>query len=159
MDPNYLGFEQPIVELQEKIHDLEAVGRDRGINVEKEVAQLKKKKNQLLKRLFDNLDDWQITQLSRHPLRPYLMDYIPLMFTEFEPLWGDRLYAEDPAIVGGLARLTDRPVVVIGHQKGRTMEEKIKHNFGMPKPEGYRKAKRLMQMAEHFGLPLLSTWM
>jgi acetyl-CoA carboxylase carboxyl transferase subunit alpha len=156
MDLNFLDFEQPIAELEAKIEELRLVGHDNEINIQEEIERLQKKSRTLTESVFAGLSPWQISQLSRHPQRPYLLDYIRRLFDEFHELHGDRAYADDPAIVGGLARLNGRPVMVIGHQKGRDTKEKIHRNFGMPRPEGYRKALRLMGMAERFRLPILT---
>ncbi len=156
MNLNYLDFEQPIAELEAKIEELRRVGFDHEINISEEIARLEEKCRKLTASIFSSLSAWQILQLSRHPLRPYTLDYIHLIFTDFHELHGDRHFADDSAIVGGLARLEGRPVMVIGHQKGRDTKEKIRRNFGMPRPEGYRKALRLMQLAERFRLPLLT---
>ena len=153
---NYLEFEQPIAELEAKIEELRRVGFDNEINISEEISRLEEKSRKLTASVFSSLSAWQISQLSRHPLRPYTLDYIQLIFTDFHELHGDRTFADDPAIVGGLARLEGEPVMVIGHQKGRDTKEKLRRNFGMPKPEGYRKALRLMQMAERFRLPVLT---
>ncbi len=153
---NYLDFEQPIAELEAKIEELRRVGFDNEINISEEIARLEEKSRKLTASVFSSLSAWQISQLSRHPLRPYTLDYIQLIFTDFHELHGDRAFADDPAIVGGLARLEGRPVMVIGHQKGRDTKEKIHRNFGMPRPEGYRKALRLMRLAEKFRLPVLT---
>ncbi|BCX88368.1 acetyl-CoA carboxylase carboxyl transferase subunit alpha [Methylomarinovum tepidoasis] len=153
---NYLDFEQPIAELEAKIEELRRVGFDNEINISEEIARLEEKSRKLTASVFSNLSAWQISQLSRHPLRPYTLDYVQQIFTDFHELHGDRTFADDPAIVGGLARLEGRPVMVIGHQKGRDTKEKIRRNFGMPRPEGYRKALRLMQLAEKFHLPVLT---
>ncbi len=153
---HYLDFEQPIAELEAKIDELRRVGFDNEINISEEIARLEEKSRKLTASVFSSLTAWQISQLSRHPLRPYTLDYIQLIFTDFHELHGDRTFADDPAIVAGLARLEGRPVMVIGHQKGRDTKEKIRRNFGMPRPEGYRKALRLMQMAERFHLPVLT---
>ncbi len=153
---NYLDFEQPIAELEAKIEELRRVGFDNEINISEEIARLEEKSRKLTASVFSSLSAWQISQLSRHPLRPYTLDYIQLIFTDFHELHGDRAFADDPAIVGGLARLEGRPVMVIGHQKGRDTKEKIRRNFGMPRPEGYRKALRLMRLAEKFRLPVLT---
>ncbi len=153
---NYLDFEQPIAELEAKIDELRRVGFDNEINISEEITRLEEKSRKLTASVFSSLTAWQISQLSRHPLRPYTLDYIQSIFTDFHELHGDRVFADDPAIVGGLARLEGRPVMVIGHQKGRDTKEKIRRNFGMPRPEGYRKALRLMQMAERFRLPVLT---
>jgi len=156
MNLNYLDFEQPIVELEEKIEELRRVGDDNEINIEKEVERLQQKSESLTETIFSKLTDWQISKLSRHPQRPYSLDYIAQIFDDFTELHGDRHFADDAAIVAGLARLGDQPVMVIGHQKGRDTKEKIKRNFGMPRPEGYRKALRLMQMAERFSVPIIT---
>ncbi|MDD9891129.1 MAG: acetyl-CoA carboxylase carboxyltransferase subunit alpha [Gammaproteobacteria bacterium] len=156
MDPNYLEFEQPIAELEAKISELRLVGSDNEINISEEIQNLKDKSTSLTEKIYANLTPWQISQVARHPLRPYTMDYIEHIFTEFDELHGDRLFADDQAIIGGLARLDGRPVMVIGHQKGRGTKEKVRHNFGMPRPEGYRKARRLINLAEQYKLPVLS---
>ncbi|MBK1649275.1 acetyl-CoA carboxylase carboxyltransferase subunit alpha [Rhabdochromatium marinum] len=156
MDLNFLEFEQPVAELAAKIDELRHVGDDNEINIAEEIAHLETKSRELTKQIFSSLTPWQISQLSRHPLRPYFLDYAQRIFEDFEELHGDRAFADDSAIVGGLARLDGRPVMLIGHQKGRDTKEKIYRNFGMPRPEGYRKALRLMQMAERFGLPILT---
>ncbi len=156
MNLNYLDFEQPVADLEAKIEELKRVGFDNEINISEEIARLEEKSRKLTESIFSSLSAWQISQLSRHPLRPYTLDYIDLIFTDFHELHGDRTFADDPAIVGGLARLEGRPVMVIGQQKGRDTKEKIHRNFGMPRPEGYRKAMRLMQMAERFRLPVLT---
>ncbi len=156
MNLNFLDFEQPIAELEAKIEELRYVGDDAEININEEIGRLQAKSQSLTESIFSNLSAWQISQLARHPQRPYALDYIHKIFTEFEELRGDRAYADDPAIVGGPARLEGRPVMVIGQQKGRDTKEKIHRNFGMPRPEGYRKAKRLMEMAERFRLPVLT---
>ena len=155
MDLKFLDFEQPIAELEAKIKELRRVEFDNDINISDALEQLENKSRSLTETIFTELTDWQISQLSRHPGRPYTLDYIDLMFTEFFELHGDRAYADDPAIVCGLARLEGQPVMVIGHQKGRDTKEKIYRNFGMPRPEGYRKALRVMKMAERFGLPII----
>ena len=153
----YLDFELPIAELEAKIESLKAVAeQDDKINLDDEIKRLEKKAQELTKKTFANLDAWQTSKMSRHPNRPYTLDYIEHIFTEFEELAGDRAFADDKAIVGGLARLDGRPVMVIGHQKGRTVKDKVKRNFGMPAPEGYRKALRLMEMAERFNLPIIT---
>ncbi|AFA41220.1 acetyl-CoA carboxylase, carboxytransferase, alpha subunit [Wigglesworthia glossinidia endosymbiont of Glossina morsitans morsitans (Yale colony)] len=159
MNLNFLDFEQPIANLEAKINSLvELSNRDKTlhINLDKEILCLRKKSSELTKKIFSNLDAWQITQLARHPMRPYTLDYIKNIFTDFDEFSGDRLYGDDKAIVGGIGRLNSRPVMVIGHQKGRNIKEKIFRNFGMPAPEGYRKALRLMQMAEQFKLPVIT---
>ena len=157
MSQEYLDFELPIAELEAKIESLRAMTtQDNDINLDDEIARLQKKSIELTEKTFANLDAWQVSKMSRHPNRPYTLDYIEHIFTEFEELAGDRAFADDKAIVGGLARLDGRPVMVIGHQKGRTVKDKVKRNFGMPAPEGYRKALRLMQMAERFKLPIIT---
>ncbi len=156
MNLNFLEFERPIAELEAKIDELRYVGDDNDLNISEEIRRLKAKSVSLTEQIFSNLNSWQIAQLARHPQRPYTLDYVAAVFTEFEELHGDRAYADDPAIVGGVARLDGRPVMVIGHQKGRDTKEKIRRNFGMPRPEGYRKALRLMQMAERFRLPIFT---
>jgi acetyl-CoA carboxylase carboxyl transferase subunit alpha len=156
MDLNFLDFEQPIAELEAKIEELRLVGDDAEINIQDEIERLENKSRSLTESIFSNLTPWQIAQLARHPQRPYLFDYINRIFTDFQELHGDRAYADDHAIAGGIARLDGRPVMVIGHQKGRDTKEKLHRNFGMPRPEGYRKALRLMQTAERFKLPILT---
>ncbi|MGM0593931.1 MAG: acetyl-CoA carboxylase carboxyl transferase subunit alpha [Pseudomonadota bacterium] len=156
MNLNFLEFEQPIAELEAKIEELRYVGDDAEINIGEEIARLQAKSKSLTESIFSNLSAWQISQLARHPQRPYTQDYIDALFTDFEELHGDRAYADDPAIVGGVARLGDKPVMVIGQQKGRDTKEKVHRNFGMPRPEGYRKALRLMEMAERFKLPIVT---
>lgn len=153
----YLDFELPIAELEAKIESLKAVAaQDDKINLDDEIRRLEKKSQELTKKTFANLDAWQTSKMARHPNRPYTLDYIEHIFTEFDELAGDRAFADDKAIVGGIARLDGRPVMVIGHQKGRTTKEKVMRNFGMPAPEGYRKALRLMEMAERFNLPIIT---
>ncbi|RUO38106.1 acetyl-CoA carboxylase carboxyl transferase subunit alpha [Aliidiomarina shirensis] len=158
MNLNFLDFEKPIAELQAQIDELRAVGAkgDLDIDLEKEVKQLQKKRTELTEKIYGNLGAWQVAQLARHPLRPYTLDYIKLIFTEFDELAGDRAFADDKAIVGGIARLDGKPIMVIGQQKGRETKEKVRRNFGMPKPEGYRKALRLMEMAERFNMPIIT---
>jgi acetyl-CoA carboxylase carboxyl transferase subunit alpha len=156
MNINFLDFEQPIAELEAKIDELRYVSDDADININEEVAKLREKSRTLTETIFSNLTPWQISQLARHPQRPYTLDYIVRLFTDFEELHGDRHYADDHAIVGGMARLEGRPVMVIGQQKGRDTKEKLHRNFGMPRPEGYRKALRLMEMAQRFKLPVLT---
>lgn len=157
MNQEFLDFELPIAELEAKIEALRAaVGNDNKINLDDEIARLQKKSEELTKKTFADLDAWQVSRMARHPSRPYTLDYIEKIFTEFDELAGDRAFADDKAIVGGIARLEGRPVMVIGHQKGRNVKEKVKRNFGMPAPEGYRKALRLMQMAERFNLPIIT---
>lgn len=153
---NYLDFEQSIAELEAKIEALRFASKDSDININEEIKRLKGKSKKLTETIFSSLTPWQISQLARHPQRPYSLDYIDRIFTDYQELHGDRLFGDDSAIVGGLARLDDRPVVVIGHQKGRDTREKVERNFGMPRPEGYRKALRLMQIAERFRLPVIT---
>lgn len=155
MDLKFLDFEQPIAVLEAKIEELRHVEFDNKINISDALEQLEKQSESLTESIFANLSDWQISQLSRHPGRPYTLDYIDLMFTDFHELHGDRAYADDPAIICGLAKLDSEPVVIIGHQKGRDTKEKIYRNFGMPRPEGYRKALRVMKLAERFKLPII----
>ena len=156
MNPNFLDFEQPIADLDAKIQELKRASHGPGVNIELEVEGLQRKLEQRTAEIFGKLSAWQISQLSRHPQRPYSLDYFELMFDEFHELAGDRTFANDNAIVGGLARLNGRACMVIGHEKGRDTKSKVKRNFGMPRPEGYRKALRLMQTAERFGLPVLT---
>lgn len=156
MNPNYLDFEQPIADLEAKIQELRSASAGPAVNVEAEVHALQDKLRVRTAQIFRNLTSWQILQLARHPSRPYTADYIRIFCDEFQELAGDRAFADDKAIMGGLARIGGRSVMLIGHQKGRDTKEKIKRNFGMPKPEGYRKALRLMKMAERFGLPVLT---
>src|SRR5690554_3372972 len=156
MNPSFLDFEQPIADLQAKIEELRLVGNDNDLNIGEEVARLQEKSNAQTKSIFANLTSWQIARMARHPQRPYTMDYIEHLFTEFEELHGDRHFSDDAALVGGIARFNDKPVMIIGHQKGRDVREKVRRNFGMPRPEGYRKACRLMEMAERFKMPILT---
>jgi acetyl-CoA carboxylase carboxyl transferase subunit alpha len=156
MNPNYLDFEQPIAELQAKIEELRMVGEDSDLNISDEIGKLEQKSVELTEKIFSDLSAWDTAQVARHPKRPYTLDYARLIFDDFDELHGDRHFADDSAIVGGLARLDGRPVMVIGHQKGREVKEKVKRNFGMPRPEGYRKALRLMEMAERFKMPILT---
>lgn len=156
MDLNYLEFEQPIVELDEKIFELQNVSEGGDINIEEAIKSLCSERKGMIERIFSDLSAWQISQMSRHPQRPYTLDYIGHMFTDFQELHGDRAFADDPAIVGGLARMEGKPIMVIGQQKGRDTKEKIRRNFGMPRPEGYRKALRLMQLAEKFDIPVIT---
>ena len=156
MDPNYLDFEQPIAELEAKIRELRLVGTDNELNISEEIQNLQGKSTKLTEKIYASLSSWQISQVARHPLRPYTLDFLQHIFTDFDELHGDRLFADDLAIIGGLARIDDRPVMVIGHQKGRGTKEKVRHNFGMPRPEGYRKARRLVKLAEQYQLPVLS---
>ncbi|MEK6787607.1 MAG: acetyl-CoA carboxylase carboxyltransferase subunit alpha [Pseudomonadota bacterium] len=156
MNPNYLDFEQPIAELEAKIEGLRVVGVGTSLNIEDEVGRLRSKSLKLTEDIFANLSAWQVSQLSRHPKRPYTLDYIQRIFTDFDELHGDRAFADDAALVCGTARFLGEPVMVIGHQKGREVREKVKRNFGMPRPEGYRKALRLMEMAERFRMPIFT---
>ncbi len=155
MDLKFLDFEQPIAILEAKIEELRNVEFDNKINISDALKQLEDRSQALTESIFANLTDWQISQLSRHPGRPYTQDYIDLMFTDFHELHGDRAYADDPAIICGLAKLDGQPIAIIGHQKGRDTKEKIHRNFGMPRPEGYRKALRVMKIAERFNLPII----
>ncbi len=156
MNMNFLDFERPIAELEAKIEELRHVGNDSEINLSDEISTLQEKSKKLTEEIFSKLNAWQVSQLARHPQRPYTLDYIERILTDFEELHGDRHFADDPALVGGIGRLEGRPVMVIGQQKGRDTKEKIRRNFGMPRPEGYRKALRLMQMAERFKMPILT---
>ena len=156
MNPNYLDFEQPIAELEAKIRELQTVGSDADINLGDELERLREKSTKLTEKIYADLSPWDIVRVARHPLRPYTLDYIPELFTEFDELHGDRSFADDKAIVGGVARLDDKPIMVIGQEKGRAVKDKVYRNFGMPKPEGYRKALRLMEMAERFKMPVLT---
>lgn len=153
---SYLDFEQPIAELEAKIEALRYASEDSEININAEIQRLQAKSRKLTESVFASLTPWQVSQVARHPQRPYTNDYIERMFTDFEELHGDRLFADDAAIVGGVARIEGRPVVVIGHQKGRDTREKVERNFGMPRPEGYRKALRIMRLAERFRLPVIT---
>ncbi|WP_147651570.1 acetyl-CoA carboxylase carboxyltransferase subunit alpha [Vulcaniibacterium gelatinicum] len=156
MNPNYLDFEQPIADLEAKIQELRHAGHGSAVNVEAEVRALQEKLRLRTAHIFRDLSPWQVSQLARHPARPYTLDYLRVMCEEFHELAGDRAFANDNAIVGGLARISGRSVMVIGHEKGRDTKSKVRRNFGMPKPEGYRKALRLMKLAERFGLPVLT---
>src|SRR5580658_6822625 len=156
MAMNFLEFEQPIAELEAKIEELRFLGSDSSVNLAEEIKRLQAKSRALTNSIFANLTPWQITQLARHPQRPYTLDYVSMIFTDWHELHGDRMYGDDLAIVGGLARLEGMPVMLIGHQKGRDTKERVRRNYGMPKPEGYRKALRLMRLAERFGLPLIT---
>jgi acetyl-CoA carboxylase carboxyl transferase subunit alpha len=156
MNQNYLDFEQSIADLEAKIEALRHTGKGNDLNINEEISRLQTKSRRLTESIFTSLTSWQISQLARHPLRPYTLDYISRVFTDFQELHGDRAFADDPAIVGGVARLDGRPLVVIGHQKGRDTREKVRRNFGMPRPEGYRKALRLMHLAERFRLPVVT---
>ncbi len=156
MNPNYLDFEQPIAELEAKIEELRFVGDDSEINIGDEISKLEEKSRSLTKTIFGKLDSWQTSKVARHPMRPYTLDYMDRIFTDFQELHGDRAFADDAAMIGGLARLDGMPVMVIGHQKGRDTKENILRNFGMPGPEGYRKALRLMKLAERFRIPVIT---
>jgi acetyl-CoA carboxylase carboxyl transferase subunit alpha len=156
MAVNFLDFEQPIAELEAKIEELKHVPSGSAVNIQEEITRLQAKSEQLTQSIFANLTPWQITQLARHPQRPYTLDYAGLIFKDFTELHGDRMYGDDLAIIGGPARLDDTPVMLIGHQKGRDTKERVRRNYGMPKPEGYRKALRLMRLAERFRLPLIT---
>ncbi len=152
----FLDFEQPIAELEAKIEELRGVDNEQNINVDKEIAALKKRSDELTQSIFSSLTPWQVSQISRHPKRPYTRDYITRIFVDFEELYGERYFADDPAIITGIARLGRQSVVIIGHQKGRDTKERITRNYGMPKPEGYRKALRVMRLAERFDMPILT---
>ena len=156
MNPNYLDFEQPIAELEAKIEELQLVGNDNNINITEEITRLREKSNKLTESVYSNLSAWQVVKVARHPQRPHSSDYIERMFTDWDELHGDRHFGDDKAIIGGVARLDDKPVMVIGEEKGRSVNDKVHRNFGMPKPEGYRKALRLMEMAERFKMPVLT---
>lgn len=156
MDLNFLDFEQPIAELEAKIEELRFVGDDSEININDEVARLRGKSEALTKSIFSKLSAWQVAQVARHPLRPYTQDYLDMIAPDFQELHGDRMFADDPAIIGGIGRIDGRAVMFIGHQKGRDTKERVRRNYGMPKPEGYRKAQRLMRMAEKFSLPIVT---
>jgi acetyl-CoA carboxylase carboxyl transferase subunit alpha len=156
MDLKFLDFEQPIAELEAKIDELRFVGDDSEVNLNDEIKRLKAKSESLTRSIFANLSAWQVAQIARHPLRPYALDYIEAISPDFQELHGDRMYADDPAIVGGLGRLDGKPVMFIGHQKGRNTKSRVLRNYGMAKPEGYRKALRLMKMAERFSIPVVT---
>lgn len=156
MNLNYLDFEQPIAELEGKIEELQLVGNSSDVNIADEIAKLRQKSSKLTESIYSKLTAWDVVKIARHPQRPYTSDYIPRIFTEFEELHGDRHFGDDKAIIGGVARLDGKPVMVIGEEKGRTVTEKVLRNFGMPKPEGYRKALRLMEMAERFKMPVIT---
>lgn len=156
MNLNYLDFEQPIAELEGKIEELQLVGTSNDVNIADEIAKLRQKSSKLTETIYSKLTAWDVVKIARHPQRPYTSDYIPRIFTEFEELHGDRHFGDDKAIIGGVARLDGKPVMVIGEEKGRTVTEKVARNFGMPKPEGYRKALRLMEMAERFKMPVIT---
>jgi acetyl-CoA carboxylase carboxyl transferase subunit alpha len=156
MDLKFLDFEQPIAELEAKIEELRFVGDDSEININDEIVKLKGKSEALTRSIFSKLSAWQVAQIARHPMRPYTADYLEQLVPDFQELHGDRMYADDPAIVGGIGRLDGRPIVFVGHQKGRDTKERVRRNYGMPKPEGYRKAQRLMRLAEKFALPVVT---
>jgi acetyl-CoA carboxylase carboxyl transferase subunit alpha len=156
MDLKFLDFEQPIAELEAKIDELRYVGDDSEININEEVARLKKKSASLTKSIFAKLSPWQVARVARHESRPYTADYLDMMCPDFQELHGDRMYADDPAIIGGVGRIDGKAVMIIGHQKGRDTKERVRRNYGMPKPEGYRKAQRLMKLAEKFSLPVVT---
>jgi acetyl-CoA carboxylase carboxyl transferase subunit alpha len=156
MDLKFLDFEQPIAELEAKIEELRFVGDDSEVNINEEVARLKSKSETLTRSIFAKLSAWQIARVARHPMRPYTQDYIGLISPDFQELHGDRMYADDPAIIGGVGRIDGRAVMFIGHQKGRDTKERVRRNYGMPKPEGYRKAQRLMRMAQKVSLPVVT---
>ena len=156
MDLKFLDFEQPIAELEAKIDELKFVGDDSELNISEEISRLRRKSDSLTQSIFSKLSAWQIAQLARHPHRPYMLDYVRLCFTDFQELHGDRMYADDQSLVGGIGRLEGQPVVIIGHQKGRDTKERVRRNYGMARPEGYRKALRLMKLAEKFHLPVIS---
>lgn len=156
MNLNYLDFEQPIAELEGKIEELQLVGADNDLNINEEINRLREKSEKLTESIYSGLTPWQVVQVARHPHRPYTSDYIPRLFDDWDELHGDRHFGDDNAIIGGIGRIGGRPVMVIGEEKGRSVKDKVKRNFGMPKPEGYRKALRLMEMAERFKLPVLT---
>ena len=156
MNHDYLSFEQPIAELQAKIDELRLVDSESSVDINNEIENLQKKSKELTEKIYTKLSSWQVSQVARHPLRPYTQDYIEYIFTDFEELHGDRLFGDDQSLIGGVAKIESIPVMVLGHQKGRGTSEKVKHNFGMPRPEGYRKARRLMKLAEKFKLPILT---
>lgn len=156
MNHDYLSFEKPIAELQAKIDELSLVDSDSSININDEIENLRAKSDKLTEKIYSKLSSWQVCQVARHPLRPYTLDYIKHIFTDFEELHGDRLFGDDQSLIGGIAKIESYSVIIIGHQKGRGTNEKIKHNFGMPRPEGYRKARRLMELAQKFKLPVLT---
>ena len=156
MPRSYLDFERPIAELTSKIEELSGMGENAGVNIAEEVEKLHAKRDKLIKQIYAKVDRWQMAQLARHPDRPYFLDYVPLMFDDFQELHGDRAFGDDGAIVGGMARFREHAVMLVGHQKGRDTKEKIRRNFGMPRPEGYRKALRLFQLAERFEMPVMT---
>ena len=156
MDLKFLDFEQPIAELEAKIDELRFVADDSEININEEIRKLKGKRDALIKSIFSKLSAWQIAQVARHPMRPYTSDYLEILAPDFQELHGDRMYADDPAIIGGIGRMDGRAIMFIGHQKGRDTKERVRRNYGMPKPEGYRKAQRLMALAEKYALPIVT---
>jgi acetyl-CoA carboxylase carboxyl transferase subunit alpha len=156
MAMNFLEFEQPIAELEAKIEELKFIGSDASVNITEEIKRLQTKSRALTTSIFSNLSPWQITQLARHPQRPYTLDYVSMIFSDWQELHGDRMYGDDLAIVGGIARLEGTPVMLVGQQKGRDTKERVRRNYGMPKPEGYRKALRLMRIAERFRIPIIT---
>jgi acetyl-CoA carboxylase carboxyl transferase subunit alpha len=156
MNYDYLSFEKPIAELQAKIDELSLVDADSSVNIGDEIENLRTKSDKLTEKIYSKLSSWQVCQVARHPLRPYTLDYIKHVFTDFDELHGDRLFGDDQSLIGGIAKIESYSVMIIGHQKGRGTNEKIKHNFGMPRPEGYRKARRLMELAQKFKLPVLT---
>ena len=156
MNQHYLDFEQPIADLEAKIEALRYAGDSTDVNIGEEISRLEAKSQKLTESIFSSLTSWQVSQIARHPQRPYTQDYLSRIFTDYQELRGDRVYADDPAIVGGMARLDGRPVMVMGHQKGRDTNEKVTRNWGMPRPEGYRKALRLMRVAERFKMPVIT---
>ena len=156
MDMKFLDFERPIAELEAKIEELRFVGDDSEVNINEEVARLKEKSKSLTKSIFSKLSAWQVARVARHESRPYTQDYLHMIAPDFQELHGDRMYADDPAIVGGVCRIDGKAIMLIGHQKGRDTKERVRRNYGMPKPEGYRKAQRLMRMAEKFSLPIVT---
>ena len=156
MDLKFLDFEQPIAEVEAKIEELRFVGDDPDNNIGEQVARLKAESKALTKSIFSKLSSWQVAQVARHPMRPYTADYLQLIAPDFQELHGDRMYADDPAIIGGMGRIDGRVIMFIGHQKGRDTKERVRRNYGMPKPEGYRKAQRLMRLAERFSLPIVT---
>src|SRR6202047_600934 len=156
MAMNFLEFEQPLAELEAKIEELKFIGTDASVNISEEIKRLQSKSRALTTSIFANLTPWQITELARHPQRPYTLDYVSMIFSDWQELHGDRMYSDDLAIVGGLARIEGTPAMLIGHQQGRDTKERVRRNYGMPKPEGYRKALRLMMMAERFRIPVVT---
>ena len=156
MDSRFLDFEQPIAELEAKIDELRYVGDDSELNINEEVARLKEKSDALTKNIFSKLSPWQVARVARHESRPYTKNYIDLISSDFQELHGDRMFADDPAIIGGVGSVGNYPIMFIGHQKGRDTKERVRRNYGMPKPEGYRKAQRLMLLAEKFSMPLVT---